>query len=165
MKKSLKFWKKIKPRRNDLEVYFQYKRKYLPTGTSKFGLPASRTMREYISVVGSHPVCGHFYTDLVSFRERGRKGEREGEQHQCDTLISCLLHIPNWGPGPQPRHVPWLGIKPVTLWFTGQHSIHWATPAKAVVIFNSSPRKFAQPCPPPPPHWAMASPHQGHPGL
>ena len=34
---------------------------------------------------------------------------------------------PNWGPGLQPRHRPWLGIEPVTLWFTGRHSIHWAT--------------------------------------
>ena len=29
---------------------------------------------------------------------------------------------------PQRRHVPWLGIEPATLWFTGQHS---ATPARA----------------------------------
>ena len=28
------------------------------------------------------------------------------------------------------RHVPWLGIKLVTLWFAGRHSIHWATPAR-----------------------------------
>ena len=34
---------------------------------------------------------------------------------------------PNWEPGLQPRHRPWLGIEPVTLWFTGRHSIHWAT--------------------------------------
>ena len=46
-------------------------------------------------------------------------------------MCGCLLHAPYWRPGPQPRHVPWLGIKPVTLWFTGQHSIHWATPARA----------------------------------
>ena len=31
-------------------------------------------------------------------RERGRKGEREGEQHG--------LHAPSWGLGPQPRLVP-----------------------------------------------------------
>ena len=34
-------------------------------------------------------------------------------------------------PGLQPRHVPQLGIEPVTLCFTGQHSIHWATAARA----------------------------------
>ena len=24
---------------------------------------------------------------------------------------------PHWGSGPQPRHVPWLGIKPTIFWF------------------------------------------------
>ena len=38
---------------------------------------------------------------------------------------------PHQGPGAQPKHVPWLGIEPVTLWFTGWLSIHWATPARA----------------------------------
>ena len=46
-------------------------------------------------------------------------------------MCGCLSHTPYWGPGLQPRHVPWLEIEPATLWFTGQHSIHWATPAKA----------------------------------
>ena len=27
-------------------------------------------------------------------------------------MYSCLSHTPYWGPGPQPRHVPWLGIEP-----------------------------------------------------
>ena len=46
-------------------------------------------------------------------------------------MCCCLSRAYYWGPGPQPRHVPWLGIKPVTLCFTGQCSIHWATPARA----------------------------------
>ena len=32
-------------------------------------------------------------------------------------MCGCLSHGPHCGPGPQPRHVPWLGIEPVTLWF------------------------------------------------
>ena len=79
---------------------------------------------------------------LFIFRDKGRKGKREGEKHWCvrDTLIGCLLHISNWGPGPQPRHVPWLGVKPVTFPFAGWHSIHWATPARACLyILNTSP--------------------------
>ena len=32
----------------------------------------------------------------------------------------------NQGPGPQPRHVPWPGTEPVTFWFIGWHSTHWA---------------------------------------
>ena len=46
-------------------------------------------------------------------------------------MYDCLSCTPYWGLGPQPRHVPWLGIGLATLWLTGQHSIHWATPAKA----------------------------------
>ena len=45
---------------------------------------------------------------LFIFRERGRKGEREGEKHPCEreTFIGCLLQAPNQGPGLQPRPVP-----------------------------------------------------------
>ena len=46
-------------------------------------------------------------------------------------MCGCLLHAPSQGPGPQPRHVPQVGIEPATLWFEGQYSIYWATPAKA----------------------------------
>ena len=53
-------------------------------------------------------------------RERGREGERGRETLVC----GCLSHAPYWGPGPQPRHVPRLGIEPVTFQFTGWHSIH-----------------------------------------
>ena len=45
-------------------------------------------------------------------------------------MCDCLSHAPYWGPSPQPRPVPWLGIELLTLWFTGWHSIHWATPAR-----------------------------------
>ena len=51
-------------------------------------------------------------------------------------MCGCFLHVPlSWGPGLQPRHVPWLGIEPVTFWFAGQHSIHWATPTRASFMF------------------------------
>ena len=50
----------------------------------------------------------------------------------CERYIGRLLsHTPYWGPGPQPRHMPWPGIKPATFWFAGLHSTHWATPARA----------------------------------
>ena len=55
----------------------------------------------------------YLFIYLFIFRERGRSGEREGEKCQC--AISCLSHTPSWGPGPQPRHVPWLGIEPATV--------------------------------------------------
>ena len=68
---------------------------------------------------------------LFIFREGRREGEREGEKHQC----VCFLHACYWGPGPQCRCVPWLGIKSATFWFTGQCSTHWATPTRAKIIF------------------------------
>ena len=50
-------------------------------------------------------------------------------------MCGCLSCTPHWAPGPQPRHVPWMGIKLVTLWFTGWHSVHWATPARPLFSF------------------------------
>ena len=53
----------------------------------------------------------YFLRDFYKFivRKREKEGEREGEKHWCvwETLIVCLWHTPNWGPGLQPRHVPW----------------------------------------------------------
>ena len=40
-------------------------------------------------------------------------------------MCGCLSRAPQQRPGPQPRCVPWLGIEPTILWFTGRHSIHW----------------------------------------
>ena len=48
-------------------------------------------------------------------------------------MCGCVSRAPYWGPGPQPRHVSWLGIELENLWFTGPHSIHWATPARAQI--------------------------------
>ena len=33
-------------------------------------------------------------------------------------MCGCLSSGPHWGPGPQPRHVPWPGMEPMTLRFT-----------------------------------------------
>ena len=53
---------------------------------------------------------------LFIFIER-MGGEREGEKYQC---VVASHVAPHWGPGPQSRHVPRLGIEPVTLWFIDQ---------------------------------------------
>ena len=55
--------------------------------------------------------------------------EVKGETGRETSLCGCLLHAPYWRPGSQPRPAPWLGMEPVNFWFTGRHSIHWATPA------------------------------------
>ena len=65
---------------------------------------------------------------LFIFREG--KGGRKRETSMC----GCLSSDPYREPVLQPRHVPWLGTELVTLWFTGQHSIHWATPARALSL-------------------------------
>ena len=75
---------------------------------------------------------GFFLKILFIFRE-----EKGGRKRGRETLMcGCHLSAPYWWPGLQPRHVPWLGIEPVTLWFAGRHSIHWATPARADGISN-----------------------------
>ena len=63
-----------------------------------------------------------FFRDFIYlFVERGEGREKERERN---IICGCLLHAPYWGPGLQPRHVPYLGIKLAILWFAGWHSIH-----------------------------------------
>ena len=64
---------------------------------------------------------------LFIFRE-GKEGRKRGRQ---TSMCGCLSSTPYWGPGRQPRHVPWLGIEPATVWFTSWYSIYWAPPARA----------------------------------
>ena len=64
------------------------------------------------------------------FSERGKEKGRK------IPMCGCLSRAPYWGPGPQPRLVPCVGIKPATLWFAGRCSIHWATPARAQSDFK-----------------------------
>ena len=46
-------------------------------------------------------------------------------------MCGCVSHAPTRDPVCNPRHVPWLGIEPATLWFSGCHSIHRDAPARA----------------------------------
>ena len=68
------------------------------------------------------------------FRQRRR--ERERERGRETSVCGCLSPAPYWGPGPKPRHMPWLGIQTATLWFAGRRSIHWATAARAEMLYN-----------------------------
>ena len=46
----------------------------------------------------------------------------EGREKESERNIGCQLSAyPQPGPGPPPWHVPWLEIKPATLWSTGRH--------------------------------------------
>ena len=60
------------------------------------------------------------------FLERG-----SGRERRETSICGCLSCATYRRPGLQPRHVPWLGIEPETLWFAGLHSIHWIKPARA----------------------------------
>ena len=53
-----------------------------------------------------------FLKILFICRERGREKEREKNIN-----VWLPFTCPDWGPGLQPRRVPWLGIKLATLWF------------------------------------------------
>ena len=78
---------------------------------------------------------GNFLKDFIYLlleRGKGREKERERNIHVWDVASHIAT---NWGPGLQPRHVSWLGIRPVTFRFAGQCSVHWATPARAIYIF------------------------------
>ena len=39
---------------------------------------------------------------------------------------------PDWGLNPQPRYVPWLGIKPTTPWLRNDAPTNWVTSLRAV---------------------------------
>ena len=58
------------------------------------------------------------------------EGKGETKTRRETSLCGCLSPAPYWGPDQQPRHVPWLGMKPMTLWFTGRYLIHWTTAAR-----------------------------------
>ena len=72
------------------------------------------------------------WVDLFIFRE-GKEGRKRERNIDVRVESVALSHTPDRVPGPQPRQVHWRGIEPVTFWFTGQHSIHWVTPARAIV--------------------------------
>ena len=58
----------------------------------------------------------HFIFLKLLKRNRKRRRKRRRETSMC----GCLSVAPHWGPGLQPRHVPWLGIEPTTLYFAAR---------------------------------------------
>ena len=57
-----------------------------------------------------------FLKRFYLFILEGKVGRNWGRE---TSVCCCLSCAPYWGPGLQPRRVPWLGIEPATLWFTG----------------------------------------------
>ena len=53
--------------------------------------------------------CSIVFKDgIYLFLEWGEGREKEKERNVVvrETWITCLSHVPNWGPDLQPRHVP-----------------------------------------------------------
>ena len=99
-----------------------------------FTLPTFLSPSFWLHKVGFIFLLSLFILDFIYlFLERGEWGR---EKHRCarETLIGCFSHAPNRGPGPQPRRVPWPGIRPVTFQFEGWHPTHWATPVRVKLI-------------------------------
>ena len=76
---------------------------------------------------------------LFIFRKRGREGGRGRETLICarQAMIGYPLHASSQGPGLQPRHVIWVGIKPATFQFSGWCPTHWATRDRVRLVMAS----------------------------
>ena len=71
-----------------------------------------------------------FFKDFVLFLDRGEGRWKEEERNISVWFPLVCSPLGTWL---QPRHVPWLGIEPATLWFMVRCSIHWATSSRAEV--------------------------------
>ena len=82
---------------------------------------------------------------FVCFRWGWRDGERVGEKHQC--VVASGMPPTGDLTWPTTQACALTGNEPVTLWFSDQCSIHWATRASACVYsFNfSSPLELGVP--------------------
>ena len=79
----------------------------------------------------------YIYYYLFIFRERVRKGKKEGEKHRCTrkTSVGFRLHTPNRGPGPQSRCGPWPGTELVPFWSVGWHPTHTSLGSPLFLFF------------------------------
>ena len=70
------------------------------------------------------------------FLETGEGREKGGRE---TSMCGCLLCGAQWGPGLQPRYVPWLGIEPVNLWFAAHaQSIELHQPGQNLKFYCSN---------------------------
>ena len=82
--------------------------------------------------VRARQVCILFFKSLLFILDRGEGREKERARN-IHVWLPLTHPPPGTWLGLQPKHVPWLRIKPAALWFAGQCSIHWATPGRAQV--------------------------------
>ena len=77
-----------------------------------------------------------FLLDFIFLKIFFLRGGKGGRKRVTETVCDCLSCTSYW----EPRHVPWWGTEPTTLWVEGRCSIHWATPARAYfyLILNNN---------------------------
>ena len=69
------------------------------------------------------------------FDLRDRQTDRNMYVREKRWPVTSCVH-PDWGPNPQFRCGPWLGIEPATFWCTGQRPNNWASwPGCGVCLF------------------------------
>ena len=73
------------------------------------------TWRQYIRYMISTYFL-RFYFIIFRKRKRWERNIDAREKHWLVAYCTC----PDWGPKPQPRYVPWPGMKPVTFHFVEQ---------------------------------------------
>ena len=96
----------------------------VPPCLGRQSVPRKQLESFFLLTSGDHIICCPkryaFLKRFYLFILREGKGRRKGGWGT--SMCGCLLSAPSWGPGLQPRRVPWLGLKPLQ---TG--TLLWAT--------------------------------------
>ena len=84
-----------------------------------------------------------FFKEFIHpFPERGKGREKGRKRGRETSMCGCLSCASYWGPGPQPRHVPWVGMKPATFWFSGWHSLSHTSQGHKYDLFRKQSYEF-----------------------
>ena len=92
----------------------------------------------HFSILSSWPLYAYkdmhriyVYISCIYYRKRGvEERERERGIHMREQHGLVASHMcSDWGLNPQPRHVPWLGIKPSAFWYMGRCSLKSTEPS------------------------------------
>ena len=66
-----------------------------------------------------------FYKNFIYLSLERWEGKEKESKRNIDASTAYLVHVPET-----------LGVKLMTLWFTGQHSVHRAPPARVTFSYN-----------------------------
>ena len=88
----------------------------------------------YFSLISNFQLSWFFSVLKMLFNFFYREGKGERKLRRNINQLP-LVHAPQ-EMNLQPRHVPWLGIKPATFCFAGQCPTNWATPARAPLFLE-----------------------------